>query len=164
VNRRAGIALTALTLLIACGPIVGPRKLAAQAVPGRQVTLFGILATPGGNAVDPKLSKIEPQLRKLFPDNNYSFKLLATESKRLGVGDLATCKLGGGFVAGAQLVSIADAEGNLNLRFALECAGEIEFTTIVRTPPNQLFFCDKALPNTPSTPNGSKLLIGLGGR
>ena len=128
------------------------------------MTLFGILATPGGNRVDPKLKKIEPQLRKLFPDNNYSFKLLATESKRLGVGDLVTCKLGDGFVAGAQLVSIADAEGNLQMRFALDYEDVTEFTTIVRTPPNQLFFCDKALPSNAKLPNGSKLLIGLGGR
>ena len=33
-----------------------------------------------------------------------------------------------------------------------------DFATFVRTPPNQLFFCDKMLPD------GSRLLIGLGGR
>jgi hypothetical protein len=166
VNRRAGLALAVLAILVCLGPTTTAQNLAAQAVPGRQVTLFGILATPSDAKVevDPRLKKIEPQLRKLFPDNNYSFKLLATESKRLGVGDVVTCKLGDGFVAGTQLVSIADIDGNLQLKFALEYEGEVEFTTIVRTPPNQLFFCDKALPSNGKLPNGSKLLIGLGGR
>ena len=165
-NRRAGLALAVLASLVCFAPTTTAQNPAAQAVPGRQVTLFGILATPSDVKVevDARLKKIEPQLRKLFPDNNYSFKLLATESKRLGVNDVVTCKLGDGFVAGAQLVSIADADGNLQMRFALEYEGEIEFTTIVRTPPNQLFFCDKALPNNAKLPNGSKLLIGLGGR
>lgn len=165
-NRRAGLALAVLVLSAGLAPTATAQNLVAQAVPGRQVTLFGILATPSDMKVevDAKLRKIEPQLRKLFPDNNYSFKLLATESKRLGVNDMVTCRLGDGFVAGAQLVSIADVDGNLNMKFVLEYDGEVEFTTIVRTPPNQLFFCDKALPNNGKLPNGSKLLIGLGGR
>ena len=166
-NRRAGFALVALALAVGFAPTATAQSMVTQAVPGRQVTLFGILATPNGDKVevDPKLKKIEPQLRKLFPDNNYSFKLLATESKRLGVNDAVTCKLGdSGFMVGTQLLSIADAEGNLQMKFALEYDGDIEFTTIVRTPPNQLFFCDKALPNGGKLPNGSKLLIGLGGR
>ena len=165
-NRRAGLALAVLASLVCLAPTTIAQTSAAQAVPGRQVTLFGILATPSDMKVevDAKLKKIEPQLRKLFPDNNYSFKLLATESKRLGVNDVVTCKLGDGFVAGAQLVSIADLDGNLQMKFVLEYDGDVEFTTIVRTPPNQLFFCDKALPNNAKLPNGSKLLIGLGGR
>lgn len=165
-NPRAGLALAIVVLSVGLAPTASAQSLIAQAVPGRQVTLFGILATPSDVKVevDAKLRKIEPQLRKLFPDNNYSFKLLATESKRLGVGDMVTCRLGDGFVAGTQLVSIADPDGNLQMRFVLEYDGEIEFTTIVRTPPNQLFFCDKALPNNAKLPNGSKLLIGLGGR
>ncbi len=156
--NRAGVALVALTLLVGPAPAARAQGLVAQAVPGRQVTLFGILATPGGNAVDPKLGRIEPQLRKLFPGKNYSFKLVATESKRLAVGQVVTCDFGGGFVAGSELVAVADGDGNLQMRFALEYDKQTEYATIVRTPPSQLFFCDKALPN------GSKLLIGLGGR
>jgi hypothetical protein len=55
-------------------------------------------------------------------------------------------------------MSTLDGEGNLQMRFVLDQDEQTEFTTIVRTPPNQLFFCDKQLPN------GAKLLIGLGGR
>lgn len=120
--------------------------------------MFGILATPGGNEIDPKLKKIELQLRKLFPGKEYSFKLLATESKRLEVGQSFVCNLGDGFVAGTELKSTLDGEGNIQMRFVLDLNEQTEFTTIVRTPPNQLFFCDKQLPN------GAKLLIGLGGR
>ena len=120
--------------------------------------MFGILATPGGNDIDPKLKKIEVQLRKLFPGKEYSFKLLATESKRLEVGQSFVCNLGDGFVAGTELKSTLDGEGNIQMRFVLDLHEQTEFTTIVRTPPNQLFFCDKQLPN------GAKLLIGLGGR
>lgn len=131
----------------------------AQAIPGRQVTMFGILATPDGKGqIDPKLKPIAPQLRKLFPGKGYSYKLLATDSKRLSVDGALTCKLGDGFVAGTTLISALDGDGNIQMRFVLEYENQTEFTTIIRTPPNQLFFCDKALPN------GSKLLIGLGGR
>ncbi len=156
-RRRFGISLvTVLTAFVLFGRTVPSQ--AQEDVPARQVTMFGILATPGGNEIDPKLKKIEPQLRKLFPGKAYSFKLLATESKRLGVGQSFVCKLGDGFVAGTELLSTLDSDGNLQMRFALDLNDQTEFTTIVRTPPNQLFFCDKQLPN------GAKLLIGLGGR
>jgi len=160
VNRRSGLLLAALAFatLGAISPAMSRQDVAAQAAPGRQVTLFGIHATPGGSKIDPRLEKIEPQLRKLFPGKAYSFKFLATESKRLDVGDSVICKLGDGFVAGATLRSPLDNEGNILMQFDLERDAQPEFSTIVRTPPNQLFFCDKTLPD------GSKLLIGLGGR
>jgi hypothetical protein len=154
VNRRSAWILASV-LIAGLGPVA---SIGSQAVPGRQVTLFGIRATAGGGKIDDKLKKIEPQLRKLFPGQNYSFELIATESKRLAIGQLVTCDFGAGFVAGAELVSIADIDGNIQMRFALEYEKKVEFATLVRTPPNQLFFCDKALPD------GSKLLIGLGGR
>jgi len=131
--------------------------LARQSPPARQVTLFGIHAVPGGNKTDPKLKKIEPQLRKLFP--GHGFTLVKVESKRLTVGQTVTCTMAKtGFVAGAELVNYLDGDGNLQFKFALELDGQTEFATLVRTPPNQLFFCDKMLPD------GSRLLIGLGGR
>jgi hypothetical protein len=142
-----GLILTWLTL----------PALAQEPLPARQVTLFGIHATPGGNAVDPKLKKIEPQLKKLFP--GHSFKLVKTESKRLTVGQAVTCTMDKtGFIAGAELLTVLDPDGNVQFKFALEFNGTTEFATLVRTPPNQLFFCDKMLPD------GSRLLIGLGGR
>jgi hypothetical protein len=156
VSRRFATILVSLALL-GLGSLT-PAVGAQQPAPARQVTMFGILATPGGSEIDPKLKKIEVQLRKLFPGKEYSFKLLATESKRLEVGQSFVCNLGDGFVAGTELRSTLDGEGNLQMRFVLDLHEQTEFTTIVRTPPNQLFFCDKQLPN------GAKLLIGLGGR
>ena len=138
------------------GSLFSTHPVRAQELPARQVTLFGILATPGGNKVDPNLKKIEPQLKKLFP--GHSFKLLKTESKRLTVGQGMTIDLGDGWIAGADLASVLDADGNVQFKFALDLNQHTEFATLVRTPPNQLFFCDKMLPD------GSRLLIGLGGR
>ena len=146
--RVAGLALMAL--------VCAPRPASSQEVPARQVTLFGIHATPGGGKVDPKLKKIEPQLKKLFP--GHSFTLLESESKRVEAGRGLEVDLGSGWKAGADLISVLDGDGNVQFRFALEQDGRPEFATIVRTPPNQLFFCDKLLPD------GSRLLIGLGGR
>lgn len=159
-SRPALITGLALLLLAAPGRDVRAQML-AQDMPARQVTLFGILATPaapGTATVDPKLSKIAPQLRKLYPDASYSFKLLNSKSTRLMPGQAVTTPLGGGFVSGAELLNVPDNDGNIQFRFALDLDGRTEFATIVKTPPNQLFFCDKALPN------GQKLLIGLGGR
>lgn len=129
---------------------------ALQGIPARQVTLFGILATPEGDRVDPALKKIEPQLKKLFP--GHSFRLLKSDSKRLTIGQGMTVDLGDGWVAGADLLSVLDNDGNIQFKFGLDLNGQTEFATIVRTPPNQLFFCDKMLPG------GARLLIGLGGR
>ena len=41
---------------------------------------------------------------------------------------------------------------------ALERNGQTEFGTLVKTPPNQLFFLDKTMPD------GSRLLVGVGAR
>src|SRR6185312_12429240 len=67
----------------------------------RQVTLFGVIASPFDPAIDPKLAKVAPQLRKLFPD--HGFKLLGVHSKRHVAGQTITCDLGPGYSAGATL-------------------------------------------------------------
>ena len=156
--RPPGRSFLPLAVLCALGLALALPSTAQQAsATSRQVTLFGIHATPGGNAIDPKLKKIEPQLKKLFP--GHSFSLVKVESKRLTVGQAVTCTMKNtGFVAGAELSSVLDSDGNVQMKFALELDGQTEFSTLVRTPPNQLFFCDKTLPD------GSRLLIGLGAR
>ncbi|HEV3121613.1 MAG TPA: hypothetical protein VGY53_06910, partial [Isosphaeraceae bacterium] len=62
----------------------------AQEIPSRQVTLFGILATPGSNTIDPRLNSIAPELKRYWP--NYGFKLLEVQSRRLMVGQSLTCQ------------------------------------------------------------------------
>jgi hypothetical protein len=154
------IALASLTRL--AGPSVPAR---AQEMPSRQVTLFGIVATPGKETVDKELKTIEPQLRQLLP--GHGFKLLEVQSKRLTPGESVACKKLNGFVAELSLLSPIDTNGKVQLRFAMgtktpgSADGQgiaMESATIVATPPNQLAFFDKKLPD------GAKLIIGMGAR
>jgi hypothetical protein len=129
----------------------------AQPPISRQITLFGIVASPVDPRIDPKLVPIQDQLRKLLP--GHGFQLLSTETKRVAVGETHRISLGDTeFKAGVQLIDWSDAEGKVPLRFALDYQDQTELATIVRTPPNQLFFCDKALPNR------MRLLVGIGVR
>ena len=122
----------------------------------RQVTLFGIVATPNSSTVDKRLVKIAPQLRKLLP--NHGFKLLDVQSKRLEPGEVLSSNLGDGFSAETTLVQPIDPNGKVQLRCVLTLNGMSQIDTVVATPPNQLFFCDKPLAN------GSRMLIGIGAR
>ncbi len=122
----------------------------------RQVTLFGIVATPGSTAIDPKLASVSGQLRRLLP--NHGFRLLDVRSKRLETGQSVACKLGDGFVAETRLVKRFDGNGKIQLRCELRWNEQEQFATLVTTPPNQLFFCEKRLNN------GSRMLIGIGAR
>jgi hypothetical protein len=120
------------------------------------VTLFVILATPGSEVLDPKLAAIEGQLRKLLP--GHAFKLLDVRSKRLGAEESLRCDLDNGWAASAELVQPLDANGKVELRCRLLQQETVQFVTLVATPPNQLFFCDRLIGN------GQRLLIGVGAR
>jgi len=145
-----------LALALTVAGWIGPARAQGPMGPSRQVTLFGVIATPGGTAVDPKLVKVGPQLRQLLP--KHSFKLLDVQSRRLAVGQTVACSLGPSYTAEAGLVSPLDDEGKVELRVAVEQGGTPLALTDVRTPPNQLFFCDKQLPD------GSRLVVGVGAR
>jgi len=145
-----------LALALAVAGWIGPARAQGPMGPSRQVTLFGVIATPGGTAVDPKLVKVGPQLRQLLP--KHGFKLLDVQSRRLAVGQTVACSLGPGYTAEAGLVSPLDDEGKVELRVAVEQGGMPLALTDVKTPPNQLFFCDKQLPD------GSRLVVGVGAR
>jgi hypothetical protein len=127
--------------------------------PARQVTLFGVIATPNDPRIDPKLSKVEAQLRKLLP--NHGFRLLDVKTKRLTAGQTLACDLGagaGGFQAATTLIQPIDENGKVQLRCAVLLNQNVQLESLVTTPPNQLFFCDKMLPD------GTRLLIGIGAR
>ena len=153
--RPFGPILIALTLL---GLLATDTRARAQdlGLPSRQVTLFGIVATPGSTEIDEKLKSIAPQLRKLKP--GYGFKLLAVESRRLETGGSIEVEFSNGYRAGAAMIEPFDADGKVLLRFALERNRMPLGATIVATPPNQLFFIDQELPNQ------AILLIGIGAR
>jgi len=158
IRRRLLGGLAALALGIAPGAVT---RAWAQVPPGNagdalQVTLFAIVATPGSNAIDPKLTAIASQLRKLLP--NHGFQLLDVQSKRLSPGESVRCDLGSGLTAATALVRPLDENGKVQLRCLLALNGTPQFDTLVATPPNQLFFCDRM------RDDGSRLLLGVGAR
>jgi hypothetical protein len=122
----------------------------------RQVTAFAILATPGPATVDPRLGSIKAQLRKVLP--GHGFKLLDVQSKRIEVRESVTCELGQGYKAQTMLVLPTDDAGKVHLRCALLREGKPEFSTLVKSPINQLFFYERSLHD------GTKVLIGVGAR
>jgi hypothetical protein len=137
--------------------------LAAEPPPPRQVTLFGVIASSKDRSIDPKLVKVAPQLRKILP--GHGFRLLDVHSKRLKSGETLNGDLGDGFSASATLIPPADDNGKpaedngkVRIRCAVQLNQATQLETVVTTPPNQLFFCDKALSD------GTRLLIGIGAR
>jgi hypothetical protein len=124
---------------------------------GRQVTVFAILATRNAPTVDPRLtSGVKAQLRKILPD--HGFKLLDVQSKLLDVNETVTCDLRGGYTAQTVLVKSLDENGKVQLRCNVALDKVPQFTTLVKTPVNQLFFYERSLKN------GSRVLIGVGAR
>ena len=149
--------LLALALVLALGCAATATTARAQdSMVGRQVTLFGVHATPGTGKDDPKLKEVLPQLRTLLP--GHSFKLLKVESKRVSSGGVVSCNLGDGFVAATQLMVPLDPNGKVQMRFDLSQGGLSQYQTIVTTPPNQIFYLNRMFPN------GERLILGVGAR
>ena len=124
---------------------------------GRQVTVFAVLATRNAPTADPRLNNnVKAQLRKILPD--HGFKLLDVQSKNIEVNQALTCDLGGGYTAETVLVKSLDENGKVQLRCKVAHDKVPEFTTLVKTPVNQLFFYERSLKN------GSRVLIGVGAR
>ena len=142
-------------IVLSFGQVAGSLQAQDYTV-GRQVTVFGVLATPGNAKDDPKLKDVLPQLRTLFP--KHSFKLVKVESKRLVSGQTISCDLGDGFVASNQLSIPTDPNGKIQMRFDLAYAGFSQYQTIVTTPPGQIFYVNRVLPD------GERLVIGIGAR
>ena len=124
--------------------------------PARQVTVFGVRATPGETPADKRLSAVLPQLRRLLP--RHGFGLIRSESSRAVAGEAVTCDLSDRYVATSRLVEARDGNGKVRMRFTLSRADKPVFETVVSIPPDQVLFCEQPLPD------GSKLLVGLGAR
>ena len=95
-------------------------------------------------------------MRKILPD--HGFKLLDVQSKNIEVNQALTCDLGGGYTAETILVKSLDENGKVQLRCKVAHDKVPEFTTLVKTPVNQLFFYERSLKN------GTRVLIGVGAR
>ena len=122
----------------------------------RQVTVFAILATNDPTAIDARLASVNAQLRKVLP--GHGFKLLDVKSKRVEAAQSVTCDLGNGYKAEIVLVRPLDENGKVQLRCNLSRQGTREFSTLVKTPNNQLFFYERSLKD------GTLVLIGVGAR
>lgn len=154
--RSTGL-VAALIMLVAPasrGPAEAPAPTPAPT--SFQVTIFGIEARPGETGVDPKLASIAEPLRKLRPNNGFTYR--GHKSVRLSPGESVRCDLGDGLVAEAQLKSGPNEAGKVVIQFTLWRGDRARFTTKVTTPLNQLFFCEK-----PLGPR-DRLLIGVGAR
>ncbi len=123
----------------------------------RQVTVLGILAIPGGKTSDTRLADVLPQLNHLLPQ--HGFKVLDVESARIVSGESVKCDLGHGYKSTTTLVRPLDDDGKVRLRCELTLDGDLQFSANIRTPINQVFFCER-----PFLTDGSKLLLGLGVR
>jgi hypothetical protein len=118
------------------------------------VTVFAIEAEPGSSAIDPRLTSVRVQLRKILPD--HGFRLIESRSERLAPGATLACDLGGGRVAETTLES--DAEGRITFRCTFQEGDAPPFQTVVDAPENQLFFYERSLRD------GTRILIGVGAR
>lgn len=128
----------------------------SEDVTARQVMVFAILATADPSAIDPRLSGVESQLRKVMP--NHGFKLLDVQSKRIEARQAVSCDIGNGYKARTELVRPLDENGKVELRCSLALKAKPVFSTLVKTPPNQLLFFERPLKD------GSRVLIGVGAR
>jgi hypothetical protein len=122
----------------------------------RQVTVVAISATPGTKTADSKLAIIRSQLEELLP--KHGFRLLGAQSERIVAPESVNCDLSNGYTASISLVKPLDDNGKVELRCELLRQNARQFSTLVKTPVNQLFFCQRTLPD------GSQLLIGVGAR
>ena len=95
-------------------------------------------------------------MRKVLP--GHGFKLLDVESKRVEATQSVTCDLGNGYKAETVLVRPLDENGKVQLRCNLSQQGIKEFSILVNTPINQLFFYERSLKD------GTRVLIGVGAR
>jgi hypothetical protein len=165
-RRTAWFGLELALAIIACGGLAlglsgirvsraGVGTAANDDVPW-QVTVFGVIATPGGKTVDSRLVYINTELGKLLP--KHGFRLLDAQSERIVAGESVTCKLASDHTMAVSLINSLDDNGKVEFRCELFQNDTLQFSTLVKTPPKQLFFCQRPLPD------GSQLLIGVGAR
>ncbi|WP_165071211.1 hypothetical protein [Paludisphaera rhizosphaerae] len=121
-----------------------------------QVTVFAIKATPNASAIDPRLSEVRDQLRKVLP--NHGFELIATRSERLQPGETLPCDLGEDRVAETTYESAEAGRISFLCSFREGPSDAPAYTTHVDAPENQLFFYERSLRD------GSRVLIGVGAR
>jgi hypothetical protein len=154
----ATVALTVVALTLGLGGLRISRAEVNQDTTdlSRHVTVIAIVATPDSSAIDSRLAKFKSQLDKLKP--NHGFKLLDAQSKRIEAGESVTCELKNGYTSQTVLIQALDDSGKVELRCEFWRDNARLSSTLVKTPLNQLFFCERELED------GAELLIGIGAR
>lgn len=155
-SKHVGLGLTVNPQAAAPRPADPPALKSSVDDTARQVTVFAIQATPGPATIDPRLGSVRAELRKVLP--GHGFELLTVESKRLEAQQSVTCDLGRGYKAETVLVEPMDELGKVHLRCILSKDGKPEFSTLVKTPINQLFFYERKLDDS------TRVMIGVGAR
>lgn len=122
----------------------------------RQVTVFAIRATDDAGSVDPRLSSVRVQLRRMLPD--HGFQLIEARSQRLGPGETLICDLGEGREAQTTLVTHLEDADRVQFQCRLIDGDAPVYSTLVDAPENQLFFYERSLSD------GTLVLIGVGAR
>jgi len=155
-RRAAALPLVLLALGLVVGPVATVSATFRQVMGGRQVTVFGVHATPGEGKDDPRLKAVLPGLRGLAP--GHTFRLLKVESKRTLAGESVDCDLGEGVAASATLLDSFDPAGKIQLRFGLTVGGVPLYQTVLATPANQIVYVNRQLPS------GDRVILGVGAR
>jgi hypothetical protein len=157
--RSASLAIRAalMVAVLGCPWTLASTQASWQAPTERQVVMFGVYATPGSEAMDPKITPVvAAQLRKTLP--GHGFKLLQVKSQRVMKDQSLLLDLGDGFGTSAMLLSPLDPNGKVQMKFGLTYQGNSVFQSVVVTPADQFNYFDKMLPNN------SHILIGVGAR
>jgi hypothetical protein len=155
---KLGLVVVALGLvaIVVSSLRVSRAEVEPDEIIARQVTVFGVSAAPGDRTTDSRLVRYSDELSELIP--LHGFKLLDAQSSRIVDGESVTCALGNGYLVKASLVKAQNENGKVEIRCELFHDQTRQFSTLVKSPLHQLFFCQEALPD------GTQLLIGIGAR
>lgn len=123
---------------------------------GRQVTVMTIQAIKGGGPFDQRLANVSAQLSQILP--GHQFKLIEGRTRRITTKEAFTVKAGENSVLTIEMREPFSADGKVHLNLRLAIAGRETFESVIKTPPNQLFFLDRRLNEK------DRLLIAVGAR
>lgn len=121
-----------------------------------QITAMTILAEKGTGQLDPKLETVNDRLLQILP--GHFFKLIEGRTTRLEENQFFTIKASQDSKLSVTLKQATTDEGKVELVLKLNRKNQQVFESVVKTPPNQLFFVDQKISDT------QRQLIAVGAR
>lgn len=121
-----------------------------------QVTAMTILAEKGTGETDPKLATVNGRLMQILP--GHYFRLVEGRTSRLEPGQSFAIKAAQESVLTVALNRAMNEDGKVQLDLVLKSKNQEQFETVVKTPPNQLFFIDQKMSDS------QRQLIAVGAR